>query len=84
MEVIPGLSEISAKYDTIFSYKSIEVNYIQYEERIIVYTRLSAILIMIVVVIWSFLVYLFKHFEVQYEEMIDDESATASDFAIVI
>ena len=84
LNLLTGLGNIASSYDTIFSYRSIELNYIQYEERIIVYGRVSAILIIVVVAVWSFLVYLFKHWEVEYEEMIDDESITASDFSVVI
>lgn len=60
--MLTGLGSIALSYDTIFSYRSIEFSYIQYEERITVYGRISAILIIVVVVAWSFLVYLFKHF----------------------
>lgn len=62
LSVFTGFSAILGLYDTIFSYKSIELNFIRFEERIIIYTRISAILIMVVVVVWSFIVYLFKHY----------------------
>jgi hypothetical protein len=39
---------------------------------------------MLVIVVWSVLVYVFKHQEVENSEMIDDESVTASDFSVMI
>lgn len=84
LSLILGLSQISTNYPSIFSYKSIQTNFIQNQEKITLLSRISAFLIMAVIIVWSFLVYVFKHFQVESAEMIDDQSVTASDFSIVI
>ena len=35
-------------------------------------------------IVWSISFYIFKHYEIIDERMIDDESVTASDFSIMV
>ncbi len=64
LSITKGFEIIVSNYDTVFSYKSVETNYIVQSENVTNFTRIGAILIMVVIIVWSILVYVFKHYEV--------------------